>query len=151
MRRALTFPPTLHVACPADVCGSSRESNRLGRQRWTSKVNWRHGGVVSSKQARRRSSYAGSSCEKLCSAGHVLLTRDCQPLHRIRPSLFASFSSHANALTLPSAHPILPTPSTIATDTRLVALTTCTPLSDRNSQLTRNRAGDCARAITSLS
>lgn len=72
-------------------------------------------------------------------------------LHRIRPSLFASFSSHANALPLPSAHPILPTPSTIATDTRLVALTTRIPLSDRNSQLTRTRAEDCARAITSLS
>ncbi|KAM0711153.1 hypothetical protein Q7P35_001892 [Cladosporium inversicolor] len=111
-RTHFDFPPTLHVACRPDVCGSSRESKRLVRSR--------------------------ASHPRLPSAEFdqvsFLLPRECP--HALSSS--------------PSAHPILPAPSTFATDTRLVALIACIPLSDRNSQLTRTRAEDCARCLLIL-
>lgn len=112
-------------------------------------VNWRAGGVVLSKQARRGSlvtpcvrsgvwSRSRASHPRLPSAEFdqvsFLLPRECP--HALSSS--------------PSAHPILPAPSTFATDTRLVALIACIPLSDRNSQLTRTRAEDCARCLLIL-
>lgn len=114
--------------------GSSRRLVQSGRQ-----VNWRDGGVVLSKQARRGSRHL--------LRGALYRSRAAYP--RLPSTEFdqvSSFLSRECPLALPAAHPILPTPSTVATDTRLVAILACIPLSDRNSQLTRTRAEDCARA-----
>ena len=86
----------------------------------------------------------------------MLLTRDrdCQPPPR-NSSIKSLFQLLLLSRELMPSHspalPILPTPSTIATDARLVALTTCITFADRNSQLTLTRAEDCACAIKSLS
>ena len=116
--------------------GSSRRLVQSGRQ-----VNWRDGGVVLSKQARRGSR-------------HLLrgaLSRSRAAYPRLPSTEFdqvSSLLSRECPLALPSSASNPPDAQHLATDTRLVA---CIPLSDRNSQLTRTRAEDCPRAISSLS